>query len=44
MIEKRPFKEFTLQWHITNACQLRCKHCYVDFSKPVALPFETIIK
>ena len=19
---------FTLQWHITNACDLRCKHCY----------------
>lgn len=44
MQEKKPFKQFTLQWHITNACQLRCKHCYVDFSKPVALPFETIIK
>lgn len=42
MLEKRPFKTFTLQWHITNACQLRCKHCYVDFSKPEALDFKVI--
>lgn len=21
-------KEFTLQWHITHRCNLRCKHCY----------------
>nr|MDD3720747.1 radical SAM protein [Candidatus Gracilibacteria bacterium] len=42
MQEKKPFKLFTLQWHITNACQLRCKHCYVDFSKPVALDFNSI--
>ena len=25
---------FYIQWHITNFCNLRCKHCYQDdFSK-----------
>src|SRR4030042_4789713 len=25
---------FYIQWHITNLCNLRCKHCYQDdFSK-----------
>jgi len=29
---------FTLQWHVTNACDQRCKHCYIYNSenKPVA--------
>lgn len=27
---------FTLQWHITNACDLHCKHCY-DRSKRTSL-------
>ena len=31
---------FTLQWHITQACDLHCKHCY-DRSQRQALPFET---
>lgn len=27
-------KQFYIQWHITNLCNLRCKHCYQDdFSK-----------
>ena len=26
--------QFHIQWHITNFCNLRCKHCYQeDFSK-----------
>lgn len=33
MWENKPFDDFTLQRHITNNCELRCKHCYVDFSK-----------
>lgn len=37
MQKNKPFDIFTLQWHITNSCQLRCKHCYVDFSKPLLL-------
>ncbi|MCS7201395.1 MAG: radical SAM protein [Dictyoglomus sp.] len=23
-------KEFAFQWHITNSCNLRCKHCYQE--------------
>lgn len=30
---------FTVQWHITQACDLHCKHCYDRSSRPpVALP------
>jgi len=32
-------KVFTLQWHITQACDLRCKHCY-DRSSRSGLPVE----
>ena len=28
---------FSLQWHITNACELHCRHCY-DRSQPSPLP------
>lgn len=38
-----PFLEadiFTLQWHITQKCDLHCKHCY-DRSDRTILPFET---
>ena len=24
------YKDFTLQWHITHRCNLRCKHCYQE--------------
>lgn len=30
---------FTLQWHVTQACDLHCKHCY-DRSDRVMLPFD----
>lgn len=30
---------FTLQWHITQACDLHCKHCY-DRSQRPPLPFD----
>lgn len=30
---------FTLQWHITQACDLNCKHCY-DRSEIEPLPFD----
>jgi len=30
---------FSIQWHITNACDLHCKHCY-DRSRRSALKFE----
>jgi len=30
---------FTLQWHITQACDLHCRHCY-DRTSRTALPLE----
>lgn len=30
---------FTLQWHLTNECELHCKHCY-DRTQPSPLNFE----
>lgn len=34
---------FTLQWHVTQACDLHCKHCY-DRSDRVRLPFDRAMK
>jgi radical SAM protein with 4Fe4S-binding SPASM domain len=32
---------FYIQWHITNSCNLRCRHCYqVDFTKEEDLDWE----
>jgi selenobiotic family peptide radical SAM maturase len=33
---------FTLQWHITQACDLHCKHCY-DRSDRLPLPYDTAL-
>jgi len=33
---------FTLQWHITQACDLKCKHCY-DRSERVPMPHDTAV-
>lgn len=30
---------FTLQWHVTQSCDLHCKHCY-DRSSRISLPLE----
>ncbi len=36
---------FYIQWHITNLCNLRCKHCYQDdFSKGNDLNWEGLKK
>jgi selenobiotic family peptide radical SAM maturase len=35
----RTFRSFTLQWHLTNACPERCRHCY-DRSTPAPLSLE----
>lgn len=37
--EYRSTPVFTLQWHVTQACDLHCKHCY-DRSDRVMLPFD----
>ncbi|MDQ1270159.1 MAG: Selenobiotic family peptide radical maturase, partial [Thermodesulfobacteriota bacterium] len=34
---------FTLQWHITQACDLHCRHCY-DRSKRHSIPFSKALK
>ena len=33
---------FTLQWHITQTCNLHCKHCY-DRSERVNVPYDTAL-
>ena len=33
---------FTLQWHITQACDLHCKHCY-DRSDRASMSYDTAI-
>ena len=33
---------FTLQWHLTQACDLHCKHCY-DRSNRTSLPLDQAI-
>jgi selenobiotic family peptide radical SAM maturase len=33
---------FTLQWHVTQACDLHCRHCY-DRSERTAMPFDAAL-
>lgn len=33
---------FTLQWHITQTCDLHCKHCY-DRSERTPMPYDTAL-
>jgi len=36
---------FYIQWHITNFCNLRCRHCYQeDFSDESDLPFSGLVQ
>lgn len=30
IMEQFNYKDFTLQWHITHRCNLRCRHCYQE--------------
>ncbi|MBU6998045.1 MAG: radical SAM protein [Theionarchaea archaeon] len=39
----QPTRGFTLQWHITDRCNLHCTHCYRD-EKMQDLPFEQLIR
>ena len=52
-MENFTYKDFTLQWHITHRCNLRCKHCYqedysafedIDKIKPVLSQYSELIK
>lgn len=36
-------RHFTLQWHLTNACDLRCRHCY-DRSRVETLPLRDMLR
>jgi len=36
---------FYIQWHLTNHCNLRCKHCYQgDFSKKEDLDWTGLLE
>ena len=37
---ERVLKPFAFQWHITDACNLRCTHCYRDERRQHEMPFE----
>ena len=35
-------KQFVIQWHLTEACNLRCLHCYQEKHVPVQLKFDKL--
>lgn len=35
-------KRFVLQWHLSEACNLKCLHCYQENHIPIALDYETL--
>ena len=37
-------REFVLQWHLSEACNLKCKHCYQENHVPVQLSYENLMK
>lgn len=37
-------KKFILQWHITECCNLKCKHCYQEKHKPVQLSLKELLE
>lgn len=37
-------KRFVLQWHLGEACNLKCLHCYQENHKPVQLRYEELEK
>ena len=34
---------FVLQWHLSEVCNLKCKHCYQEDHVPVQLSFEKLL-
>ncbi len=36
-------KKFVLQWHLSEVCNLKCKHCYQKDHKPIQLKYEELL-
>ena len=36
-------KRFILQWHLSEACNLKCKHCYQESHIPVQLIYSQLL-
>jgi len=36
-------RDFVLQWHLSEACNLKCKHCYQEDHVPMQLSYEELI-
>ena len=34
---------FILQWHISEACNLKCKHCYQENHIPISLKYDELL-
>ena len=37
-------RKFFLQWHLSEACNLKCLHCYQENHPPVQLKYDDLIK
>lgn len=35
--------KFILQWHLSEVCNLKCKHCYQENHKPKQLKYEQLL-
>lgn len=35
--------KFVMQWHLSEMCNLKCKHCYQENHKPVQLKYNDLI-
>lgn len=35
--------KFVLQWHLSEICNLKCKHCYQENHKPIQLNYNDLI-
>lgn len=36
-------KEFVMQWHLSEACNLKCLHCYQENHQPVQLGYDKLL-
>ena len=36
-------KEFVMQWHLSEACNLKCLHCYQENHTPIQLEYDVLI-